>query len=275
MEAFRNAVNGLAKRPFVILYACFVAFLYGVVDYYNPVTSILFRLNALGKSDFFQNAVSILQFLSDPQMVPKFLVLFACVAIIGGAFAGLFLSGGFYIIRNLLEGREKEKREFLTGLKKQFLRVFLISVRVIFVGLVFLVIILIAAIPAMVLTRTAAEGRADILAAAILVDLLTAGVLYFSVIFFSLYSLFWYPAALAGFKKPFVAGKQTADRSFWRSAGLVSIYIVIFIGFNLLFSLSRSVLLTFLGQWAFRTVFFTFFITSIFAAFRLARSKME
>jgi len=153
-------------------------------------------------------------------------------------------------------------------LRKYFIRVSLISARVTVFGFLFIIFMLVASVPSIVISRAAATDKPELLAAAIFVDILTAGIIFFGLMFFRLYMLYWYPAAINNSGKYFSIGKQTVDRKFWSLTGRFVIFDAVYILFQFLFTLIKDPSVNLIVNWLFRTCFFTCFVIYIFYSYR-------
>lgn len=268
MKLLRDTIRLIIRRPFIILFLGLVTLACSVIDSYNPVFPILAGLGSVTGGDIFENIISFLQFLVDPDIIPTLVLFVLCLSIAAAVLTGLVFSGYFYTVNNILTGKKRFKGEFIMGLKKHFLRISLISFRVLFFGLILAIFMLVASVPAMIITNAARTSKPELLAAAVLVDMLTAGVLFFGLMFFRTYMFFWYPAAMNYGKKSFSAGKQVVDAHFWNIAKRFIAFDIIFIAFQFLFAGIDNSTVLFAVRWIFTTVFLLFFTVYLFTAFK-------
>ncbi|NLD49666.1 MAG: hypothetical protein GX660_21165, partial [Clostridiaceae bacterium] len=70
-------------------------------------------------------------------------------------------------------------------------------------------------VPAIVVTNAYIMGKKELFLLVLAFDLITPGVLFFAFMFFRIYMLFWYPAAMNLIGKYFSVGKHVADTCFW------------------------------------------------------------
>jgi len=269
MGAFRHSVQTIRNRPFIIWFFGIAALIFCIFDSFNPVIPILFGLGKITKGDISESIISFLQIMLEPGILATLLLAVAAVSIAGAIAAGLVFSGYFYIIKNAVGGEAKGKGEYLTGLRKYFVRVSFINFRVLIFGLLYLLFMMVVLVPAIVVTKAALSDKPQYMLAAVFIDILTAGVWFFGVMFFRAYTLFWYPAAVAGEEKAFSAGRNFANRHFWRITVRFIIFDIVFIVFQLLLMNIKIEFLAFIIYWLFVTVFFSFFTTYIFSLFRL------
>ncbi|MCX7921133.1 MAG: hypothetical protein N3B21_03790 [Clostridia bacterium] len=282
MGAFGNAVYFTMKRPFIILFVGLIMPIFCLAEYF--LLTVLFNVTAIGTGNISESIVYALQmmlsFVSNPWVALKGLLYFLLALISGSILVGFVLSGYLNVVNNTLEGKPKINGEFRFGLKKYIYKLSTISFRVILLGLVFMIFMMVATIPALVITRAASMGRPEFTAVAIFIDILTAGVLFFGVMFFRLYVFFWYPAALSFDKNAFLVGKRTVDNYFWKIVSRFVLFDLAFVVFQSLF-MYASYRLT-IGQgsvfliaglytvnWLFKTAFISTLVTYIFSAFKM------
>lgn len=285
MGAFKNAASVIQKRPFIILLFGIVTLFYYIIDYYNPIFSILFGFGAATGGDVFTGVIGFLQLLvnifSDFGVLLKVLIAFICFVGIIALFIGFFFSGYFNIINNALEDKPKLKGEFTFGVRKYFAKVSLISFRALLISFLFIVFMSVATVPAIIATKSAIAGKTGFFIAAVFIDLLTLGVLFFGFMFFRIYIFFWYPASLGYENGGFRLGKRIADNCFWKVIGKFLAFDIVFFLFQFILgylssSLSKGTVGITAGStavwilnWLFKTVFFATFITYIFSAFKM------
>jgi len=258
----------IRKRPGAMVIFSMVLLAYSIVGYYNPIPTILLGLSSITSGSVFESIVSYLQILIDSKIVPLAIISILLLTVIVSLVIALFLSGYFYSLNNMIMGKKKARGEYAQGLKKYFSRVLLITLRVVFFGVLFIVFMMVATIPAAVVTRAALNGNQEIAFAAIFVDILTVGVLFFGCMFFRTYMFFWYPAALNCEKDCFIVAKRVVDRCFWFILRTFLLFDVILIAFEFAMFKIGNNLVTLIVGWLFRTVFYILFINYIFITYK-------
>jgi len=258
----------IIKRPGVMVIFSIVLLAYSIAGYFNPVPAILLGLSSITNGNVFESIVSYLQIIMDPKIIPVLIVAVLAIILIASLVIALFLSGYFYSVNNTITGRKKAKGEYVQGLKKYFSRVLLITLRVLIFGFAFIVFMMVAAIPAAVVTRAALSGNQEIAFAAVFVDILTIGVLFFGCMFFRAYMFFWYPAAISCEKSFFVTAKRVVDRCFWIVLRTFLIFDVVFIAFEYAMLKIGNNMVTLIVGWIFRTVFYVLYINYIFVTYK-------
>ena len=236
MGMYLNALAILFRRTFLLLFFGLLMLVVCFVNYYNPIFTIISGLNSIGDSDIFSNIISFLQmllnFTAEPSMLPGEVLALAVLLVVLSIAAGLLFSGYFYILNNTLDGKPKYRGEFLAGLKKYFFKLTFISFRVFLLGFMLAIFLMVALVPAIIVTKTWMAGRPQLLFPAILLDILTVAVLLFGLMLFRVYMFFWYPACYNTGKKAFITGKRVADSHFWNTVVSVLMFDIVLAGFQ-------------------------------------------
>ena len=275
-KAFWRASTILIKRPIVTVFFSLFMLLITIYNYYSPITglsSILFDSSTFEGGNIFETIVSLLRLTLSHILTTNGVLLTGGVVFILAIIFGIILSGYMYVINSALEGNKKENKEFIKGIKKHFLKMTGMTFISLISGLVLAIFMLIAAVPAMVLTTALITGNAQYFLGALLVDFVTAGVLIFSVMFFSIYVSFWYVATICGKKHAFLQGKHLADENFWRYAKRLILLYFIFIIFEAIFSYMGNAPFIYILKWLFSSLFFGFLIPYIIALFKQFEGK--
>jgi hypothetical protein len=268
MKILAAACRVIVKRPFIIWFFGIIALVWSVIDFYNPVTPILLGFSDMGKGSGFAAIVSLLQFILDPGIIITVLLFVLGFSAAAALLGGVLFSGYFFILNNTLDGKEKYKGEFIQGVKKYFSRLATIIFRTVILGFIFVVFLLIASVPAIIITRASPADSLKFVITGIFVNVLTVSVLYFGLMFFRIYFLFWYPAAVNNSKKPFLAGKRAADRAFWKVFGVMAGFDAVFAIFQIIFLSMGASAAVIPIKWAFRSFFYPVLLTYIFAIYK-------
>lgn len=273
----------LFRRPVLLLVLAVIMFLYCILEY-NILLPVIFSFFAIGTGNFLESAMSFIQLIFRVIISPEMLtfgLLFLAGALIAASMAAAALFAGlFNIVNNVLDKKPKFKGEFVFGLKKHFLSLFTINLRVGLFSMLLTIFIMIACVPAIAATRAAAQDKPELVMGAAIVDVITFLVVFFCLLFYRSYILFWYPAALKFKRKTFSHGKRFVDSNFWRIAGRI-------VGYDIAFLLLGGLLLTgklalmhemdmnfalmfalLVLDWIFKTVFSGIVIVYIFSFFK-------
>ena len=267
MNILKVTIQSAARRPVIIILPAVLALVFFVLNSYNPVLPVILGISSATGGSFFDGVISALQLIMDPVVIPGIAVFLAGAVIFVSLLAGIILSGYFHILSNTLEGIGKTKSDFKAGIKKYFLKVFFISLKsTLFTGFISGIMI-IAAVPAIIITRAAATTRPELMPAAIFVDILTAGVLFFGFMFSRVYLFYWYPAAVKNIKKPFKYAKRLVDGHFWQIVSRFVMFDLVFAVFLSLVLITVSTVFKLFFGWIFITIFTTMLAIYIFHSF--------
>ena len=259
----------LIKRPLIIVFFSILALAFCLVDYINPVTKVFLKWGSLGGGDVFQSIVLMIQFLLKLLVTARGMLYLTLVLIAASLFIALIFSGYFNMVNSALEGKARVKGEYFSGLKKYFVRVFFMSFVFLLLSAIFAIFLLVASVPALVITKAALSGKSGFYAAAILVDVITIIVLFFGFMFYRIYMSFWYPAAVSNTKRAFIIGKKTADMYFWGLIRRFFVVDVVFVLIHIVFMYFESSPIIFFVKWALYTLFFAFLVTYVFALYKV------
>jgi MFS family permease len=267
MNIIKVSIQSSVRRPVVIILPAVLALAFFVINNYNPIMPVILGISSATGGSFFDGVISALQLIMDPSIIPGIGIFMAGVVIFASLLAGIILSGYFHIIRNTLDGIKKTKNDFKAGIKKYFLRIFVITLKAtLFTGLISCIMI-VAAVPAIIITRAATTTKPELMLAAIFVDILTAGVLFFGFMFSRVYLYYWYPAAIKNIEKPFIYAKRLIDKHFWKIVSRFFLFDIVFAIFIYFFIIIASAVLKLLFGWIFATVFSTVMVIYVFQSF--------
>jgi len=269
MKLLKNTIRLMKRRPSALLFIGVVMLVYAIIDSYNPILPIFLGLGSITEGGISEGILSVLQFMIDPEIIPMIILLIFCVSGIGAVVLGFVFSGYCYTINNGIAGRKKFKGELIAGLKKYFLKLTWISFRVIFIGILLIIFLLVASVPAVIITNAADISEPKLLAAALLIDVITVGVIFLGSMYFRIYMFFWYPAAVNQAERPFTAGVRAANRDFWGITGRFLTFDIFFIVAAFILLNINSSLYRIIGTWIFGTLYVVLFSAYIFFAFKI------
>ena len=267
-----NTIGVILKKPFIIVFWGVFMLVVTLMGYMFPVFRTLFELSSISGSNPFETLMSFIQlvysYLSDVKVVAislgVLLLVLLSVAVIGGA----LMSGYLSILNNAVNKKVIHKGEFSYGIKQYFNKITLMNFTLLVVGLVIFIIMVVAIVPALVITSASAGKGKEMLPAVLFVDILTGIVLFFGLMFYRIYAFFWYPAVLNNSKKPFKEAKDIANKHFWKIVSVFILFDLVYIAFQMLFVKFDDNMVMLLVKWIFTSVFFAMFTTYIFTAFK-------
>lgn len=257
MNIFTTTAQAVMKRPFILILIGVLMLVAAIVNAVIPVMAIIIGIVNMTGGNIFESMLSVLQMLIDPGIIPTLLILLAVLALLASIAAGLLLPGYLLIVDDGIAGRSKKRGLFTEGLKSYFFRFFFMTVKTALCSAFLAVFLMVAAVPAIIVTRAALATKPDLMIAALFIDFVTVGVFFFCLSFFKAYVYMWYIAASKGETKPFAAGKAAADRQFWSMVLSLPAFDVIFAAVIYLIYLSDSQAFRYVSGWIFTTAFFT------------------
>lgn len=275
MNIFETTTYAVMKRPFIIIMIGILMLVAAVVNAFIPVIAMIMGIINLTGGGIFEGILSILQMLIEPSVILTVLIILAIFALVASAAAGLLLPGYLLVVRDSVDRGDKKQGLFLAGLKKYFFKVFLIAVRAVPFTALLAVFLMVAGVPAIVVTKAALTTRPNLMIAAVFIDIVTISVLFMSVSFFKAYIFMWFLAAVEGMAKPFKAGKSIADRNFWKFALGMLAFDVVFVAAIFAIYLSDNQLFRYAAGWVFTTGFFTVLAVYLDQIFRDGSQKAD
>lgn len=267
-------IGTLLKRPFILIfYGIIFSIYYFFIDKINPLFTTIYGLNSMGDSDILGSLVALLQLLFEPEILTKGLLIFGALVLGVSLFVGLVFSGFFNTISSCVEKGVRTKGSFSSGIRKYFAKMFVAMLIVLIGGVLILTILMVASVPAIVVTK-AATGKASFIIVAVLLDLITVVAVFFGINFYKIYVVFWFPAIFSG-KKSFWLGKQTADSHFWGVLIRLLVLDMIFIASEAIFIRPSDSILFLIANGLFKTIFFSFYTAYIFQLFMQYRKTKQ
>jgi hypothetical protein len=268
MNIFETTTFAVMKRPFIIIMIGILMFLAAVVNAFVPVIAMIMGIINITGGGIFEGILSILQMLIEPGAIITGLEILAVFALFAAIAAGLLLPGYLLVVGDSVEQGRGKQGLFLFGLKTFLFKVFLMTIKAVLSAAFLAVFLMVAGVPAIVVTKAALTTRPNLMIAAVFVDIVTVGVLFLSLSFFKAYVFMWFLAAVNGLAKPFRTGKSIADRSFWKLAlGMLSFDVVFAVVIFTIY-LSNNQLFRYVAGWVFASGFFTVFAVYLVQFFR-------
>lgn len=267
MNLIRLTIKTTIKRPLIMGVPAILALLLITLNSYNPLLPIFMGLSNATGTSIFEGLISALQLLLEPDILPLFILGIIGAAILGSLFISVIFSGYLYVLYNVLKGIAKTPGDYLKGIRKYFIRVFGVTIRAAGFSIFFGAFIMVACVPAVIITRAAAATRPDFLPAAIFVDILTVMVMFFSLMFTRAYLLYWYPSVFESVTGSFKRAKSFADKHFWQIVSRFLAFDIVFILFEVLILLTGVLALQLLFNLIFCSVFFTVFFLYVVVSY--------
>jgi len=283
MNAFRNTLYVMLKRPALLALMGLVTFAVCILVYFNPIFNLLVGMGAISGSSIFENIIYVIQFVSKPSILIKILVGIFALSVVVAILMGLIFSGFFYMTNITLYRKKASARDFFTGVRRYFVRLSIMFLIVINIIVAFVIAMLIASVPAIIITNSWMKNSHNVLAAMLFINIVTVGIIFIGFMFVRIYSLFWFPAVYNEQKNPYRTMKSMIDNCFWR-------IVLRFMAFDLVYILVQGSIVAvnvstdssdnvvtntvlFILSWIFNTIFFTLFNTYLFSVYKACKSK--
>ncbi|NLV35519.1 MAG: hypothetical protein GXY17_02450 [Clostridiaceae bacterium] len=257
MNIIRTTFRAVIKQPPILIIIASIMLAAAIFNAFIPLMAMIIGVINMAGGGFFDSVLSIVHMVTDQDNIPTILILLAALTGIGSVAIGLLLPGFLLLVDDGIGKGQRKKGLFAEGIKKYFFKFFPMALLTALVSLLLAVFLLISSVPAIIVTRAAMTTKPDLLIAAAFLDIVTIGVFFMCLSFFSAYIYMWYIAASTGVEKPFRIGKAIADCKFWRLAlGLLIFDIVFAIVIYLIYSFDSQIL-RYVTGWLFTTAFFT------------------
>lgn len=275
MKLFAKAVGVLIKKPFLLIYVSVLVLIAAVINRLSPLGPLIGGFVKAGDADFFQNVISFLQYIVKPGVWPYTLLSVAGASVIASLLAGVFLPGWMCVMNFSSSGRKAGIKDYFAGLRVNILRTIIVALKY---SLLFFIVALfcaVALVPLMIILRAPIFNRLDVLIVSVFIVVLTVVVLYLAFIFFRVNTVFWLPALANGSGKPFVTGKKTADKHFWKLSFALFVFDLVFIAIEAALSYFPDSIYVFSANWIFISLFVSIYSAYIFVAFKHYREIDE
>lgn len=289
MGTFKNSVNLLAKRPSILFLTLIMSFVICMVE--KVFISMFYSISMLKSGSRFDDYVNIIQFIINAVLVPKTavrIILLAVVFVVVTALIlALLLSGGFNILNSAVNGKDKKgENGFVAGVKKYFLRMITLNLWTLCSIILFIIYVLIASVPAVIIFDNALNGTVNIFAGALL-SIVTFAVLFFSFAFFRQYLAFWYPSAIVYDKNHFKMAKKISNINFWTLLSRFIVFDIVVLLFDSVyiiadFSLAGAQIVSgmtnnilIIINIIFKSVFIALLICFIFSSFNICNDRYQ
>ncbi len=263
-----TTVNAIIKQPLIIITIGIIMLVMAVINMFLPVLAMIVGIVRITGGDFYNSMLAVMRMLIEPSNIPMILLAVVVLALLISVAIALLLPGYLLIVNDGLSNNVKIKHLFIMGIRSYFAKFFLISIRSTLLSAIFGMFILVASVPAIVITRIALSSKPDLMMAAVFIDILTACVIFLSLSFYTIYTYMWYIASLTATKMPFKAGKAVADQNFWKIAmGLLVFDIIFVVGIFAIYMIGSQVS-RYIAGWIFTTCFFTTLAVFLIKNFR-------
>lgn len=263
-----NTLKILLRKPLNILYIGIFFIVMEVIFRLSSIGAIVSGLVKLGDSDILKSLISVLQFVTSKTVIPYVALSILAVSIFGGIFFGVLLSGYLFKVNNGLFGKVTIKKEFVKGIIKHFKKMWFLTARVILISCLFILFLAIAMVPLIVILRAVRLSDQGVVVISTFIGFLTAALLFLGSMYYRIYIIFWYAAAINNRKNAFSEGKKTADKKFWKLVFAMVLFDLVYAAVYITFTYFDDSIYLLFSRWAFNTMFFSYYITHFFAEYK-------
>lgn len=278
MKGLAETIRPLVKRPgFTVVVSVFML-VYCWIEY-NFILPLVSGFSYFSSGNVLNSIIHSIQLMFGVIFNGKNILYGLAALVFAALVMGFFMSGSMYSLNRALQEKDLSKGEFIKGVRKYFFRVFWISAKVLLLTFLFLIFVLLVAVPSIVVTNAYINGKEELFTLVLAFDLITPGVLFFAFMFFRIYMLFWYPAAVNLVGKFFSVGKYVADTCFWHMVSRMILFDAAFISLEFIlvylnhtmpiggfYSVLRIVTMLFLN-WIIKTCLVLALLVIVFARF--------
>ncbi|MGE5613312.1 MAG: hypothetical protein ACM3XR_02805 [Bacillota bacterium] len=257
MNLIKAIARTITKRPSVPVMIGAVMLAAAVFNAMIPVMAMIVGIINMTGGGFYDSVMSIIQLMIDPGNLAAILAAAAATAVLASVVSGLLLPGFLLTVDDGLGTGKTEKGLFARGIRCCFFRFFLMTFGLSFFTLLLFAFLLVAAIPAIIVTKAVVSNKPDLALVAVFIDFVTLAAFIMCSSFYKIYVYMWYIAAAKGERRPFAAGKAVAARIFGRAALQLLGFDMVFAAVIYLVYLNESQVLRYILGWVFTTAFFT------------------
>lgn len=204
MNGIRNSIASIKRRPIIIVFLTVFVLLFCILEQFNPFTKGIGTLGSLLKIDYLDNMVRLSNAIKDVAKNAYILAIAVLVAILSifaiSCIIGVLFSGYYHHFYLSLMDRKSKKGDYVSGINKHFLKISMLTAVVLILSAVFVIFLLFSIVPAVSIVKAFLHGSSEVFFPMLMVIILTCFVVYFSVVFFSMYASYLFPSLIA-FKK--------------------------------------------------------------------------
>lgn len=271
MNILQLTVKAVKKQPLILAVTGSAMLITGIINLFVPAMALVVGVINMTEGNILDSLMSIFHILLEPEIISTVLVILAAMILAASIIAGLVLPFFLLMVGNAIAKGEKKQRSivlFTEGLKKHFLKFFFMTMDVLALTVVLAVFLIVASIPAVVVTKLAITSKPDLMVGALFIDFITIVVAFFSFSFYKVYIFMWFAAASKGERKPFKTGKAVGDTRFWSITLGLLIFDLVFSAAIFLIYQSESQIFRYTAGWVFATAYFTVLSVYIIQTFQ-------
>ena len=280
MKLVVKSFIAIFRRPSIII---FLGIVIGLISIYSNMIVTTFGIaGKIGLNDgvattlldtlvtFVLSLNAIFVFLKDPMKLGLVIGAMVLGSIIFGGVLAVGFSGYFNTVFHALDKQKSKKYSFAQGIKMYFFKIWKANILFLLITIITAIVAWIAIVPFV----TFLSAGAGYYIWGIILAVVTGIVLLFTVIYYTIYMSFWYPAIYTVQTSPFKNSKKLVDKNFLGVFLRILFVAIFFILVNALINLLSIPLganfstISMIVKWIFNTLFFAFVSTYVFALYR-------
>lgn len=257
MAFLKTTYTCFLKRPSLLIYSAIVAFLYSLIQIFNPVTGFLQNMGVSQSDKWTDSMVYISKEIYSLANLAYLIPLFLLAAVILAALTGLVTSGFMNLYYETLEGsREKTFPLILEGLKKGFIKVSIVYVEFYIAVTAIILLTPLASVPAIILKQKAIENGSSNIFVNEILPIMTIAVIFLALAMVAMAFIFRFPSLFFFKKRPIEKSKNVISTAYWRHFAGVALILALFIGGEIMLLGFDSIFWEMVVGWIIRTILF-------------------
>lgn len=203
MNSMQEFFKRIRIRPFVYTGMLLLSLVLSAIEAYNPVIRKFGSFKHILNYNYIETLsgwTSKIGAFFDDGKAFVFILLGILGILAFSALVAVFLSGYVNVFIASVEDKAKTKGEFVTGIKRNFLKTFLYIFTAIVMTIPFAFMILYSAIPTVFMIKLLLDGDTGVIFTMLLMALLTVIVVLFAILFYGMYFSYVLPS-IAGLRR--------------------------------------------------------------------------
>ena len=200
----RESFGRIKKRPIILIFLAVMVLALCVLEQFNSFTKEFGSLKVLTEHSYLGVLSELAQKIKGLAATPGLMAISVLVALLFllavSAILGILNAGYAQTFYLAAADQKKKKGDFKSGINRHFLKLTFYIFFAILLSVVFFVLLLYTAVPAVMTIKLLLEGDSGVIFQMLLLCILTVAVIFFAVVFYTMYLSFLLPS-LVGFKR--------------------------------------------------------------------------
>lgn len=230
MSSMHEFFKRIKIRPFVYFGMLIISIVLSALEAYNPIIKNYGSLSYILEHNYIKTlsgwTAKVGEFFSSGDAVlVSMLTILAILAL--SAIVSVFLSGYINVLIYSVEDKQKAKGEFVSGIKRNYLKTFVYLFLTIILSAVLFFFVLYSAIPTVFLLKLFLDGDTGVIFTMLIVALLTIIVMLFCVLFYGMYLSYILPSIAGLRKKNIRSGIKMTNMYAWYLLPKTTLFLLI------------------------------------------------